>query len=1064
MNSARMSISRKVHVSINGSQWLLCCLLLVCTDVIGSTPAYENFTLPPSKNRAVLPVSKVNYKTSSFRLEGSSRQKKGPSVDHDTFLFSKQMFLAERREQAIKLLRQEIDAGYKANLPNMLLRLGQLYAEKYQELSYLENKLHDEKLKDWEQKGKKGRAPRLDERRSKSYLTRALKTFYALEKKYPRHPKIDEVLFFIGFVEIEAGRGRRGAQYLERVVRKFPRSRKYDEAVVYLGDYYFDRSKFKTAAAKYSILLRRGVARLSNYARYKLAWCHLNMRQSTRALAEMKSLIEKLEGSEGEDFNLRKQAMNDMVVFYGEVGRAKEAFEFFKDNGMDEKDAIKNVRLIADILRSKARDEEAIAAYELLLDEDDESPDAPLIQLAIYKSLSRMGRTKQGVTHLGKALQNYGASSDFAEDFPEDKKEELKAILSELQSEGFKAATYHHRAAQKGRNRVNYAYALHIYDSLLKGFPSHPERKRVMFYKGEIAFEQKKWLEASEAYLAASKIAPKDKLTDEAVYNALLALDQVTQKREKLVRFNADEMRNKDFDKKDIPKDELRFIELAQYYMKEYPKGLRAADVRFRIASIYYAHYHFDRALEGFKFVALKHPKHRSARTSAYLVLDIYNIKKDYESLEQYSRKFAATKGLATRQFREEALQLRDEIRFKKIERFEKENKWTKAGDSYLEVYKSNPNGKLAQQSLYNALVSFEKSDNKGKTDDVRKLFVKRYPKSPYVKNITLKLAKDAEGRYDFDESRKLFQKYYENFPRDKEAPKALYNAAVFSELLEENRTSLALYELYLKKYRPEKDERESIYISMGKLNRKLGRWDEVNKIYRRLKAWHPSDSDKVKYLGELARQFELGGRISQKKTVAKELAWYYTNRKGTKFTGTALKYVAENMFEQASRYRKRFDEIKLRFPPNDLVYLMKRKQGRLDQLAKAYDQVIDVGVPEWGVAATLEKGDAYLRFVESYRTVKIPGRYNAAQKKEAMAALKQIDAEAVAPVEKAGREILVKCVEKSKEFTVSSRYANRCFDRVAEFQKGKEFTPAGMIPRPGYWSTHPLKSEVVLR
>src|SRR5262249_8268587 len=122
----------------------------------------------------------------------------------------------------------------------------------------LENEVFSAQLMDYESKKlaqKNLKAPKPDNSRSQRYLKDAVKLFYALERDYPKHPRLDEVVFFIGFVELESGNEKKGLSYLERVIKNYPSSRKYDEAVVFVGDYYFVNHKFKEAAARYKLLL-----------------------------------------------------------------------------------------------------------------------------------------------------------------------------------------------------------------------------------------------------------------------------------------------------------------------------------------------------------------------------------------------------------------------------------------------------------------------------------------------------------------------------------------------------------------------------------------------------------------------------------------------------------------------------------------------------------------------------------------------------------------------------------------------------------------------------------------
>lgn len=1037
-------------------------LLTAVCSLCATAKDYENFDLPKTAGKAPVPsASRVSYKSERVELQGSNVRLKEKSFNSQEFLFAKEAFLAEKRDETIKLLRQQMDTGYKANRDNMLLRLGQLYAEKYMELSYGENEMYTRQVEEFEKKkDKNAKRPVMDTSRSKRYLKDALNLFYSIEKEYPKHAKIDEVIFFIGFVEMESGNTAKGVSYLERVVRQYPQSKKFDEAVVYLGDHYFEKVKFRDAIAKFNILLRRQDSPLYHYANYKLAWCELNTAQQVKGMRRMKSLVSALSGTNDKaKFNLREQALKDLVIFYAETEAVDEAIEFFTENQGKEK-ALDNLRLLADIYRSKARDEAAIKAYSKLLAEFPNSLDAPRMHLGLYECQNRLGRTQKAVDGLVAAIENYGATSAWAKSFPEDKASEVKATLETLVGEGEKVALFHHNSAQKSSNKNAYNYALKLYTVLLQSFPNFPERKKLSFYRAEILFSQGKWLDAANSYMVSAKVAPKDKLTDDAVYNALLALDHLTVKNDKIERFTKEQQKTIDLTPQEIAEADRRFIEVGEYYLQEYPKGQRVVDVKFRIAAIYYRYHHFDKAQADFRAIALTHPGHRSATTAAHIVLDIYNIKKDYVNLDATATQFAATKDLGDAAFKAEMAQLSGEIGFKKLEGLEQQNKWTDAGDAYYKFYKANPTGPLAEKSLYNAYVSFEKGEDVLKAAETSKLFIAKFPKSQYAQKMTLALAKNAERQYDFDVAQNLYHDYYKKFPTDKEARKALYNAAVFAELLEQNKEALTLYQDYLKgNVTPE--EKRAIWISQAKIHRRQGNWTEVSNIYRRLAREAKSIDDKLAYFGELARQYDKAGKVAERTATMNEMRALY-NGSGKKASGQGMQFIAEAEFKSLASQREKYEAVKLRFPPEDLLYLLKRKEKLLSKLAANYDAVVEIGVPEWGVAALLEKSTAYENFVATYRAVTIPANIKGADREEAEKALKGIDAKMVAPLETRSQDILKACVARAAEFHVANEFSAKCRSKLK--QSGEIAEPSGVLPQPAYWSTRWLGGEVANR
>lgn len=1033
--------------------------------LIQSTAA---FAVGPSSFQAVSLPKKEAVEIDAPRQYGdrlslrtSRSELKYDSIDPKKFLFAKEAFLEEKRDEAIRLMRQQLDSNMGANRPNLLLSLGQLYAEKYMELSYRETELYTERLAEHEKKkltDKKAKAPAFDTGRSKRYLKDALGLFYSLEKDSPNHPKIDEVLFFIGFVEIESGNGEKGSKYLERVVRQYPRSRKYAEAVVYLADYYFEKSKFVEALAKYRVLANNTDSDLQPYAFYKMAWCELNTGKPVQALRDMRKLINDLDGAaEKSKFNLREQAIRDLALFFVEADAVDEAYAFYSEKEGEDK-ALDQLKLIADMLRSKARDTAAVKAYRMILKERPNHPDAPKIHFSIYEALAAMGKTEEAVTALSDILANYHPTSDWASSF-KGKPEEKEAILKGIADEGKRAGFYYHSAAQKGKDKGLYRHALKIYGALMENFPAHPERKKIQFYRAEILYAQSKWLDAANAYIEVSKSTPKDKLNDEALYNALLALDQGTAKAGKIERFKPEEQKNMDLTPQEIPEAEQRFIEVAQQYLKDFPKSDRAAEVRYRIAAIHYRYKHFDEALTEFDAMATQNPTAKTSPFCAYLVLDIYNMRKNYEGMETSAEKYAKISNLGDAKFKNDMREVGNEIGFKKIEKFEANKEWDKAGDAYAKSYQTNPKGELAEKSLYNSHVSYTKAENKAKADETAKLFVAKFPKSEFAADFALKTAKAAEDRLEFEQAQQLYEKFQNEHPKHKEARKALFNAALFAELLGEAKEAKELYADYLRGPTTA-DERLAIQQSMIGVHKRLKEWSEMEKLFRALIRDAKSAKEKAGYLAELAKQFEIAGQKSERDRVAREISQMYESsaESARKDFGPALEYVAETRFAALRKEKERYEKIELRFPPQDLIYLLKRKQNALKAFVVKLDKVIEVGVPAWGVAALFDKSDTYRHFADAYAGVQIPKKYSEAERKEAEMSLKQIEKEVIDPLKAKGKEFAVGCLDKAREFHVANEYARACAT-VASLETP---TPSGILPKAGHYSYRvPLKGVV---
>lgn len=92
-----------------------------------------------------------------------------------------------------------------------------------------------------------------------------------------------------------------------------------------------------------------------------------------------------------------------------------------------------------------------------------------------------------------------------------------------------------------------------------------------------------------------------------------------------------------------------KFIEAVQEYYSSHAghKSDRVPEMKFRVGRLYYLHNQFDQAISYFKEIVGKYPKTKYAEYSANLLLDIFNLKKDYAGLEKVGGELLAMPGIA---------------------------------------------------------------------------------------------------------------------------------------------------------------------------------------------------------------------------------------------------------------------------------------------------------------------------------------------------------------------------------------------------------------------------------
>ena len=212
---------------------------------------------------------------------------------------------------------------------DLRLRLGSLYVEKAQFIEYRLYEELDQQLKLFEQ-GKRKRKPRLNLRPTYVYVDKAIKLFETYRQQYSRDRKMDQVLFFLGVSYFKRNQLAKGKNRYESLVKRFPKSEYVHDAYFELGEYYFSKSQWKSAARYYIKIATKPRLRLYSFALYKLAWCRLNAGKVKRGLANLEAVIregtrQKMTGDIGvhnaSRLHFAKEALNDVTLFYSRAGK-----------------------------------------------------------------------------------------------------------------------------------------------------------------------------------------------------------------------------------------------------------------------------------------------------------------------------------------------------------------------------------------------------------------------------------------------------------------------------------------------------------------------------------------------------------------------------------------------------------------------------------------------------------------------------------------------------------------------------------------------------------------------
>lgn len=183
-------------------------------------------------------------------------------------------------------------------------------------------------------------------------------------KLAPDREGVDELVFQLGYFQLQAGKGAQGAQTMRYLLDSYPQSDYVPEAWLMVGERLFENAAFDKALAAYSKVDSFQGSRMRPYAKYKSAWTLYNLGRFDEAYRALVTTAD-MTGAGSAWHALYKEVLRDLARFYSEVGKPEEALETFKK--LDEGFHMSMASALANMYFDKGEFEKSIAVLDALL-------------------------------------------------------------------------------------------------------------------------------------------------------------------------------------------------------------------------------------------------------------------------------------------------------------------------------------------------------------------------------------------------------------------------------------------------------------------------------------------------------------------------------------------------------------------------------------------------------------------------------------------------------------------------------------------------------------------------
>ncbi len=996
------------------------------------------------------------------------KKKKRPTLEYKKYRRTREVDVQMKEKR--KVIREQLKALQKyekdeKELPALLFRLAENYFEEAMAYFNQGQRLDDDLVKDPENERLRAEIARKKKGLRKiedKWRMDAVNLYRKIINKYTSYPGRAQVLFYLASSLWDMEKYKEGLTTYRQMIKDYPNSKYVPDAYLAFGEYYFEKALLDKALMAYKKVAEYKESQIYPYALYKQGWCYYNLHEWDKAKEMFQSVIYLADmGVKGNRIEVRKEALKDFTLTYSQEGSATAAPRVFKR--LAPKEAPKMLVNLAGMYFGEGQDKKAILLYTYMIKEKKCSAEVPFYQGRVVDCGSRVGNKRYTVKQVRQLVDLFEYVAGCLKSPDARQKEKIKEARELAEQTLRRLASIWYKEAKETKQRDTFAYAQELFGDYLDLFPRSPDAYDMRFAYSELLFhrleryeraavEYSKVVSQDLGWLAKHKKFPKKGTKDkkgrsapgtylcDAAYKAVLAHRELMKKERKLERRRHKKEKKSGpvaLGKKAIPKGKRRFIKAAEIYLDHCPSDQDICSVKFDIAKTYYDFSHYEEATKRFDEVVKDCTGNDLAEYGANLVLDTFNLKQDWESLNKYARKYYANSTLMKHEKLKAFLKkLIPQIAFKRINMLASKPKYKKMkqtrmhykiGRAFIKFVKEFSRHELADEALFNSSVEFEKAERLDLARKARVKLIAEYPTSDLVPGTIFNLAENYERMTQFNDAAELYEKYAKTYKKMKglgkavsyktkgkkkhrgkrkkrvkkavkkaskekrfdgnrrtwnseDAQNALMNAGIYREALrqykEAIRDRLEFVDLF-----PRSDDAAQVYYSLGLLYEKMGRRKKAASVFKRYSEnYFRANNDRA--IAAHMKRAVLLSRMKKWRDAEKEMhtvvSLYRKHKRRSRGKGNKLLESAEaaahaKFILGESVYK---DYIKFRFTkvkPKQLKRQLDEKGKRLKKVVRLYTDIAKLKQPEWAIASLYKLGRAYENFAETFYKAPLP-------------------------------------------------------------------------------------------
>ncbi len=859
------------------------------------------------------------------------------------------------RDQEIQQIKIVLGRRFaESRRPDIILRLAELYIERYRFYFLKENEIYQGMIKS-------GMKPyKVDHTKSRENLKYANQYCKLIMKSKVPFDRMDQVYYFLGYNASEMGNDKEALPYFKLVVEKYPKSPNAAEAYREMGEYYYSHQKFKESAFYYEKAAQ--FENVPSYPRvlYKLAWSKFKIREKSSALKLMKKVTE-LTGSDEKFVSLKEEAIRDLVYFYAESGDFKNAKDYFSNLSGGMEVYIRSLTILAATYEKEGKYTQALAMNKGLLEEYGDNK--PEIAFQILRSnvelYHKMGDLRNEEIALNKMVKYFSEhQGDIASG------EDAKANYLQAKSFLRLRVTELHKEAQKKKNIQLFSRSADLYEMYINAFLKDPDEDKLKKEKAEIRIYK------TDALLAAGRendaLSDLETTLDDSFADAKLRRESGATLLNILIK-KIDSTKTKK--EEASQKTEEKFLEVAERFEKAFPNDALVSELKYKRARLEVAKSGPDGLSESARSILIelvqKYPSKPESLDSAQdLVSDLLK-KKEEEKAVVLAKSFLSNHSLMASDKKGELKKYFNAIisrqSFQNIKALEGDKDSVRAAVEYEKLAKESQDKEVQFKSLNNAAVIYEQA---GKADEAFRIYEK-LDKKDELKRLAIQQV----GQSRFSMAASLYYRLglLDQF-NEKEKSTFLRSSYLLYRNGNEDATLDKVIRRYLTDHCKKKSTSDCFDIAFDYVHYLIQNdkpQDALNLIRTNL------DLKNAEVNFEIAQLYLKMHETNKAKNYLEQtlqLGKKSNSARERNFAAHAAYLLSESLYKQ-------FMSLKLELPEERMKAITKQKLALAEKVAKQYQDIVSIGDGEWGIASLAQLARAFLSFSEEVANSPVPER-----------------------------------------------------------------------------------------